>query len=53
VLFDPATLCDRATLKDSHAAAEGVRDVIVSGVQVLLDGDVTGATPGRAIRRVA
>jgi N-acyl-D-amino-acid deacylase len=51
VLFDPDALVDRATLEDSRAPAEGVRTVLVSGVPVLLDGEPSGATPGRALRR--
>jgi N-acyl-D-amino-acid deacylase len=49
VVFDPATIADRATYEDPHQYAVGVRHVFVNGVQVLRDGEHTGATPGRAL----
>lgn len=49
VVFDPATIGDRATFEKPHAYAVGVRDVFVNGVQVLKDGVHTGKTPGRAL----
>jgi N-acyl-D-amino-acid deacylase len=48
-VFDPATIADRATFADPHQYAIGMKDVFVNGVQVLKDGNHTGATPGRAI----
>ncbi|MFN8517256.1 MAG: amidohydrolase family protein [Chloroflexia bacterium] len=50
VIFDPATIADRATFADSHQLSVGVRDVRVNGTRVLRDGSHTGATPGRAVR---
>jgi N-acyl-D-amino-acid deacylase len=50
VVFDPATVTDHATFAEPHQLATGVRDVIVNGVPVLLGGEHTGATPGRAVR---
>jgi N-acyl-D-amino-acid deacylase len=50
-LFDPATVIDRSTYADGRRPAEGVRHVLVNGTPVLLDGEPTGATPGRALRR--
>jgi N-acyl-D-amino-acid deacylase len=50
VVFDPATIADRATFEKPHQYASGVRHVFVNGVQVLRDGEHTGATPGRALR---
>ncbi|MGE0043979.1 MAG: amidohydrolase family protein [Vicinamibacterales bacterium] len=50
VVFDPATIADVATYERPHQYATGVRDVWVNGVQVLKDGDHTGATPGRVVR---
>jgi dihydroorotase/N-acyl-D-amino-acid deacylase len=50
VIFDPATVADRATYVAPHVIAAGVREVIVNGVSVVHDGVVTGAKPGRAIR---
>jgi N-acyl-D-amino-acid deacylase len=50
VVFDPATVADRATFAAPHQYAVGVRDVFVNGVQVLRAGGHTGATPGRVVR---
>jgi len=49
VVFDPKTIADRATYEKPHQYAVGVRDVFVNGVQVLKDGEHTGAKPGRAL----
>jgi N-acyl-D-amino-acid deacylase len=49
VVFDPATIADKATFEHPHAYAVGVRDVFVNGVQVLKDGEHTGKLPGRAL----
>jgi len=49
VVFDPATIADRATYEKPHQYALGVRHVFVNGVQVLNDGEHTGAKPGRAL----
>ncbi len=49
VVFDPATIADRATFERPHQYAVGVRHVFVNGVQVLKDGEHTGAKPGRAL----
>jgi N-acyl-D-amino-acid deacylase len=51
VVFDPAAIADRATFEDPHRHATGVRHVLVNGVAVIKDGEHTGATPGRAVRR--
>jgi N-acyl-D-amino-acid deacylase len=50
VIFDPATVIDRATFERPHQLSEGVRDVWVNGVAVWRDGRHTGAKPGRALR---
>ena len=42
---------DPAAFGDPHHYAKGARHVLVDGVFVLLDGEVTGARPGRALRR--
>ena len=49
VVFDPATVADKATFEKPHAYASGVTHVLVNGVQVLKDGEHTGKTPGRAL----
>lgn len=51
VIFDPATIIDHATFPNPHQYAEGMRHVFVNGVAVLRDGEPTGATPGRILRR--
>jgi dihydroorotase/N-acyl-D-amino-acid deacylase len=51
VVFDPATIIDRATYEQPHQLSEGVRHVLVNGVAVVSDGVHTGATPGRAVRK--
>ena len=50
VVFDPATILDRATYERPHQYALGVRDVVVNGVPALRDGRVTEARPGRVVR---
>ena len=50
VVFDPATIADRATFEKPHQYAVGMRHVLVNGVPVLKDGEHTGATPGRALK---
>ncbi len=42
---------DPAAFGDPHHYAQGARHVLVGGVFVLLDGEVTGARPGRPLRR--
>ena len=50
-IFDPATIIDNATFSEPHQYATGVMHVIVNGVPVLLEGEHTGATPGRFVRK--
>lgn len=49
VVFDPATVADRATYENPHQYAVGVRDVLVNGTPALRDGAFTGVLPGRAL----
>jgi N-acyl-D-amino-acid deacylase len=49
VVFDPATIADRATFDKPHQYAVGMKHVFVNGQQVLKNGEHTGAKPGRAL----
>ncbi len=50
VVFDPASIIDRATFEDPHRVSEGVRYVLVNGIMVVDDAQVTDARPGRGLR---
>lgn len=50
VIFDPAGIRDHATFDKPAQYATGVRHVLVNGVQVLKNGEHTGATPGRFVK---
>jgi len=50
VVFDPNTIQDHATFVEPHQYATGMEHVFVNGVQVIKDGEHTGATPGRVVR---
>jgi N-acyl-D-amino-acid deacylase len=50
VVFDPATIQDHATFVEPHQYATGVAHVLVNGVQVIENGEHTGAKPGRVVR---
>src|SRR6185437_2859776 len=49
VVFDPATITDHATFEKPHQYATGMKHVFVNGVQVIKNGEHTGAKPGRAL----
>ncbi|WP_161966054.1 N-acyl-D-amino-acid deacylase family protein [Steroidobacter cummioxidans] len=50
VLFDPATIMDRATLENPTALSAGIEKVWVNGTLVYQDRRTTGAHPGLVIR---
>jgi N-acyl-D-aspartate/D-glutamate deacylase len=51
VLFDPATVADRATVEDPALTSVGINAVLVEGRAVLRDGALRRAElPGRALR---
>ena len=49
VLFDPATVADRAEYAKPHQYSVGFRDVIVNGRFALREGQVTAERPGRIL----
>ncbi|HEX5504160.1 MAG TPA: amidohydrolase family protein, partial [Thermomicrobiales bacterium] len=49
VVFDPATIADRATFEAPHQLSAGIRDVWVNGARVVREGEHTGATPGMLV----
>jgi N-acyl-D-amino-acid deacylase len=50
VVFDPTTIEDHATFDKPHQYSTGMKHVFVNGIQVLKNGEHTGATPGRVVR---
>jgi dihydroorotase/N-acyl-D-amino-acid deacylase len=51
VVFDPAAIRDVSTYEDPHHFSEGISYVIVNGTPVLSNAKMTGALPGRVLRR--
>lgn len=51
VIFDPATVNDRATFEDPFQYPVGIDTVIVNGEVVLDEGTHTGARPGKVLRK--
>lgn len=49
VIFDAATVADKATFENPHQYAVGFRDVIVNGQPVIAGGMLTGNRPGRVL----
>jgi N-acyl-D-amino-acid deacylase len=50
-VVDPSAVIDKSTYAAGRTLAEGVDHVLVNGTLVLENGEPTGATPGRALRR--
>lgn len=50
VVFNPATIADRATFAQPHQLAVGMRDVFVNGIAVMRDGQHTRTVPGQVVR---
>jgi N-acyl-D-amino-acid deacylase len=50
VVFDPATVTDRATFAEPFQYPDGIRTVIVNGVPALRDGERAERRAGRALR---
>ncbi|MCG2840642.1 D-aminoacylase [Sandaracinobacter sp. RS1-74] len=51
VIFDPATVGERATYLQPSAQSVGISRVLVNGREVFRDGRPTGDTPGRFVPR--
>lgn len=51
VVFDPATIKDKATYADPHQYPDGIIHVIVNGQLVVENGRLTGVRPGKVLRR--
>jgi dihydroorotase/N-acyl-D-amino-acid deacylase len=51
VVFDPATVADRATFEEPHQYPEGIETVVVNGAVVVEAGKYTGVRAGRVLRR--
>jgi N-acyl-D-amino-acid deacylase len=49
-IFDPAKIRDHATFEKPRQYATGMVHVFVNGVQVIKDGEHTGALPGKVVR---
>jgi dihydroorotase/N-acyl-D-amino-acid deacylase len=50
VIFDSATVHDRATFDDPNQLSEGMEYVLVNGVPVIDQGKMTNARPGKVLR---
>lgn len=51
VMFSAEAVVDRGTPREPSLPPSGIRHVIVNGAIVLLDGTMTAARPGRAVKR--
>jgi dihydroorotase/N-acyl-D-amino-acid deacylase len=50
VIFDPATITDRATFENPNQLSQGMHYVLVNGGLVIDDGKATNALPGKVLR---
>ena len=50
-VFDANTIRDVATYEDPFHFSEGVKHVVVNGTPILRDGKMTGALPGRMLKK--
>jgi N-acyl-D-aspartate/D-glutamate deacylase len=53
VIFDPATVADKATFEDPFQYPVGIDTVLVNGTVVLDEGTHTHARPGKVLKRRA
>jgi len=49
VVFDPASVADRATFDDPHQYPTGIEHVVVNGMLTIRDGEHTGSLGGRGV----
>jgi dihydroorotase/N-acyl-D-amino-acid deacylase len=49
VVFDPATVTDKATYENPNQFSVGMEYVLVNGVPVIAEGKMTGALPGKVL----
>ena len=50
MVFDPASVSDKATFEQPHQLSVGIPYVFVNGVAVVREGKHTGAKPGKLVR---
>ena len=51
VVFDAATIRDKATFFEPHQHSEGIEYVFINGVAVVDAAKLTGAMPGQVLTR--
>ena len=51
VVFDPATVSDRATFDEPHQYPDGIEHVLVNGELVVSGGNHLGTLPGHVLTR--
>ncbi len=50
LVFDAATIAEKATFEKPHQLSTGIIEMFVNGVEVIHDGTHTGAKPGQVVR---
>ena len=51
IVFDPATIADKATYEQPTLLAVGMKYVFVNGVLTIDDGKYSGVTAGKVLKR--